>query len=485
MERIIKACLWLTAVAVTSTPASARDADTVERWVEDNVPEMMREAQLPGFSIAVVKDGETIYADAFGARDTQKNLPATTDTLFGIGSITKSFVAISILQLAEQGKLSLDDPVGEHLPFELGDPDEPIRIRHLLTHSPGFPNLATSTVLIARGLGEDTGIPMASAEDFFRFVNGAKGEEDFPPGERFFYNNAAWRMLGAIIQEKSGVPFHQYVTDNVIRRLGMERTTFNVADLFADADHLTPHRKEDGRAVPANFPYPNPADNAEFSFLSAAGGISSSVTEMTRYMNMLIETGRHGEDQLISRRSMREMQTLHIAEPDSYYGTTGYGFGLGITPDFLGEKLVDHGGSIAVSTAHMAVIPDEKLGVIMMGNGGGMSYAPIAESVFAILMGETPEEVIPALYIPERMERLTGSYSTYRDVQQVDVVKDGGTLWLRYDDSDTGTPLIPDDPSLSSTNFHTLSNGRRTPIEFTEDDGQLTVIIGRYIYRRN
>ena len=183
---------------------------------------------------------------------------------------------------------------------------------------------------------------------------------------------------------------------------------------------------------------------------------------------------------------MREMQTLHIREPDNYYGTTGYGFGLGITPDFLGEKLVDHGGSIAVSTAHMALIPEEKLGVIMMGNGGGMSYAPIAESVFAILLGETPEEVIPALFIPERMERLTGSYSTYRDVQQVDVVEDGGTLWLRYDDSDTGTPLIPDDPSLGTTSFHTLSNGRRTPIEFIEDDtGQLTVIIGRYIYRRN
>ncbi len=478
-------CLLLAAVFLVSTKANARDSDTVKRWVENNVPEMMREAQLPGFSIAVVKDGETIYADAFGARDTKKNLPATTDTLFGIGSITKSFVAISILQLVEQGKISLDDPVAEHLPFELGDPDDPIRIRHLLTHSPGFPNLATSSVLIARGLGEDTGVPMASAEDFFRFINGAKGEEDFPPGERFFYNNAAWRMLGAIIQEKSGVPFHRYVTDNVIRGLGMERSTFNVADLFADPDHLTPHKKEDGRAVPANFPYPNPADNTEFSFLSAAGGISSSVTEMTRYMNMLIEFGRHDDDQLISRGAMRDMQTLHIEEPDNYYGTTGYGFGLGVTPNFLGEKLVDHGGSISVSTAHMALIPEEKLGVIMMGNGGGMSYAPIAESILAILLGETPEDVIPALFIPKRMARLAGGYSTYRDIQSVDVVEDGGTLWLRYDDNDVGTALIPDDPSLESTTFHTLSNGRRTPVEFIEDgEGRLTVIIGRYIYRK-
>ena len=477
--------LLLTAVLMASTEASARDADTVKRWVEENVPEMMREARLPGFSIAVVKDGETIYADAFGARDTEKNLPATTDTLFGIGSITKSFVAISILQLAEQGALTLDDPVADHLPFELGDPDDPIRIRHLLTHSPGFPSLATSSVLIARGLGEDTGVPMASADDFFRFVNGAKGEEDFAPGERFFYNNAAWRMLGAIIQEKSGVPFHQYVTDNVIRPLGMERSTFDVADLFADHDHLTPHKKEDGRAVPAEFPYPNPSDNTDFSFLSAAGGIASSVTEMTRYMNMLIEIGRHGDEQLISSRSMRDMQTLHIEEPGNYYGTTGYGFGLGITPDFLGEKLVDHGGSISVSTAHMALVPGEKLGVIMMGNGGGMSYAPVAESILAILLGETPEEVIPALFIPRRMEGLTGTYSVYRDIHTVEIVEDGGALWLRDEDDDDGTVLIPDDPSLESTTFHTLSNGRRSPIEFVEDEtGRMTVIIGRYIYRK-
>lgn len=477
-------CVLLAAILLVSTEASSRDAETVRRWVENNVPEMMREARLPGFSIAVVKGSETIYADAFGARDTERNLPATTDTLFGIGSITKSFVAISILQLVEQGELDLEDPVAEHLPFELGEPDDPIRIRHLLTHSPGFPNLATSTILIARGLGQDTGVPMTSAEDFFRYVNGAKGEADFSPGERFFYNNTAWRLLGAIIQEKAGVPFHEYVTDNVIRRLGMERSTFDVADLFADSDHLTPHKKEDGRAVPASFPYPNPADNTDFSFLSAAGGIASSVTEMTRYMSMLIENGSYGDDQLISRRSMREMQTLHIEEPGNDYGTTGYGFGLGITPDFLGKKLVDHGGSISVSTAYMALIPEEKLGVIMMGNAGGMSYAPVAESILAILLGETPEEVIPALYIPKRMKRLTGSYSTYRGVHSVEIVEDGGALWLRADDGD-GTLLIPDDPSLESTTFHTLSNGRRTPVEFREDDaGQLSVIVGRYIYRR-
>ena len=98
--------LVLTALLAVTVEANSQDADSVKRWVENNVPEMMRDAQLPGFAIAVVKDGETIYADAFGARDTEKGLPATTDTLFGIGSITKSFVAISILQLARAGECS-------------------------------------------------------------------------------------------------------------------------------------------------------------------------------------------------------------------------------------------------------------------------------------------------------------------------------------------------------------------------------------------
>ncbi len=476
----------MAAAAWLSLPGGVNaQTDAVQTWVDTHVPELMREARMPGFAIAVAQDGETIYADAFGARDTEKNLPATTDTLFGIGSITKSFVAIAILQLAEAGELSLDDPISEHLPFELGLPDEPIRIRHFLTHSPGFPSLATSTVLISRGLGEDTGVPMASADDFFRFVNGATDEIAFEPGEHFFYNNAAWRMLGAIVQAKSGIPFHEYVTEKVIRPLGMTRSTFDTAALFADPDHLMPHRRRDESVEPAPFPYPNPVDNPGFSFLSAAGGISSSVTEMTHYMNMLIERGSHGDGRLISERSMRQMQTLQIREPDGYYGRTGYGFGLGITPNFLGETLVDHGGSIAVSTAHMALVPAKKIGVVMMGNSGGMNYGPIAQSVLAILLGEDPETAVPSFGIRERMESLAGHYSIYRDVESVDVLVEGGMLYLLRDPDGTMVALLPEDPSYRGLDFYLLNTGRKTPIEFRRDaEGNTSVLIGRYVYHK-
>lgn len=472
---------------ILAVPAAAADehSDAVQAWVEANVPGMMRTARMPGFAIAVVRDGETIYAEAFGARDSAKNLPATTDTLFGIGSITKSFVAISILQLAEQGKLSLDDAVSKHLPFALGRPDEPMLIRHFLTHSPGFPNLATSTVLLSRGLGKDTGVPMSSAADFFRFINGAKDEIVFSPGEHFFYNNAAWRMLGAIVQEVSGMPFHQYVTENVIRPLGMVRSTFDIDQLNADADHLTPYLRNGDGVEPTRFPYPNPAHNPDFSFLTAAGGITSSVTEMTRYLNMLIEQGRYSGGQLISPRSMRDMQKLHIRRPGGDYGVWGYGFGLNVTPNFLGQTLVAHGGSIIVSTAYMSFVPSKKIGVVMMGNSGGIRYAPIAESVLAILMGEKPETTVPALGVRKRMEQLVGSYAVYRDIETIEVINDGGLLYLKRTDSGSQVPLIPEDPTYRTLNFYTLRGGQKSPINFrVDDDGQVSVLIGRYVFRK-
>ena len=478
---------WLVLLVMATMPAQAADdsANAVRTWVETHVPEMMREARMPGFAIAVVRDGETVYADAFGARDLAKNSPVTTDTLFGIGSVTKSFVAIAILQLADQGKLSLDEPVSTYLPFELGRPRQSILIRHLLTHSPGFPNLATSTVLLSRGLGEDTGVPMSSADDFFRFINGAGDEIVFPPGEHFFYNNAAWRMLGAIIQDVSGMPFHEYVTENVIRPLGMERSTFDIDRFNADPDHMTPYRKNADGVEATAFPYPNPAHNTGFSFLSAAGGITSSVTEMTRYVNMLIEQGSHPGGRLVSQRSMRDMQRLHVHEPDGYYGTTGYGFGLGITPDFLGETLIDHGGSIVVSTARIAIVPSEKIGVVMMGNAGGMNYPIIAEAVLAILMGRDPDAAVPVLGVRQRMQQLEGSYATYRGIQALDVVNHGGLLYLERESNSSRVPLIPEDLTYRTLDFYTLNNGDKSPVSFqVGDGGRLSLLIGRYVYRK-
>jgi CubicO group peptidase (beta-lactamase class C family) len=305
----------------------------------------------------------------------------------------------------------------------------------------------------------------------------------FEPGERFFYNNAAWRILGAVVQQVSGMPFHAYVTEHVIRPLGMRRTTSDTRRLFADADHLVPHRQGDGAPEATPFPYPNPEDNPEFSFLSAAGGISSSATEMTRYLNALIEMGAYPGGRLLSRQAMQAMQSLQVSRGDGYYGEYGYGYGLTIVPGFLGEKMVEHGGSIRVSTATMAFVPEHRIGVVMLGNSGGMDYATVAEAVLAILMDQDPDDVVPVLVIRERMRQLTGEYAIYRDLETLEIVEKRGMLYIRRDDS--LAPLIPASEDYRNGEFYLLREGTKTPVEVSfGNDGAITMLLDRYAYRK-
>jgi CubicO group peptidase (beta-lactamase class C family) len=475
---------------------SATSHQPLATWLNEYIPHFMAQCKLPGFSIAVVHDGAVIFADGFGARDPGRNRPATADTLYGIGSVTKSFVALGILQLAEAGKLDLHDPVADHIPCTLGLPDAPITIHHLLTHSLGLPSLATSTLVINKGLGLESGIPLGSANDFYRFVNGAQAEIVAKPGERFFYHNAGYRMLGHLIQEKSGLPFHEYLQERVIAPLGMARTTFDVAAAQADPDHAIFHRKTaTGANEPAPFPYPNPVDNPAFSFLSAAGGLFSSVNELAAYVQLHLAMGRTQSPPLLSPESFAQMQTAHVSRPaqnplpDGTFDQQGYGYGLAITPNFFGHKLVAHDGSVVVSTASLALMPDLNAGVVMMGNGAGMPYATIFQSIFAILLGKEPAAVIPALQIEDRMAQLTGTYETYRGIETIRVINKGGLLYTEATDpvstATTLTPLIPEDPTLASTNFYTLSNGVKTPVEFWVDErGVIRLIIERYCYRK-
>lgn len=462
--------------------------DRMRGFIEGYVPEAMREAKIPGYGIAVIRDEETLYVEGFGARDPARNLPATPDTLYGIGSCTKSFVAMGIMQLVERGKLDLGDPASEHIPLEIGLPGKPVTIHHLLTHSSGIPSLASSTVALQRGIGLDTGVPWGGVKDFYRLVNGAQEEIAADPGERFFYNNAAYRMLGHVIQEVSGEAFHDYIAENILAPLGMERTTLVREEYERDPDRMIPHwKKTDGTIVPTDFPYPNVVDNPDFSFIAAAGGIISSVTELANYLTMNVNGGRFGEVRLLSQESMDKIHSLHIDRPPGHYGRFGYGYGWSITQDFQGHKMVSHGGSILVSTAHLAFIPELKIGVAQAANSAGLQYQTIAEGVFTALMGKEPEKALPALEIRERMEKLTGTYQVYKGLATVRVINKAGLLHLEQKDpfTDTVVPLIPEDDSHESLRFYILAEGVRQPVEFVVNQGGgIDLYIERYRYHK-
>ena len=450
-------------------------------WIEHIVPKLMRSGKLPGLSIAVVDNGETIYSEGFGSRDKERNLPATPDTLYGIGSITKSFVAIAVMQLVEKGLISLDDPVSMHTPLRIGLEEDPIRIKHLMTHSLGVPSLATSSVAFYKSVGYDTGIPFGSPEDFYRMINRAQGEIVDAPGRRFYYHNAAWRILGHIVQMKTGVPFHRYIKENVMNPLGMRRSTINVDDFNNDPDRITPYwKKPDGSVLPTKFPYPNPEENLPFSFIAAAGGVTSSVKEMALYLNALISK----DSGLISHESFERMQTMQIKRPEGYYGVHGYGYGLDVTPDFHGCKMVSHGGSILVSTAHMSFVPELGTGVIIMGNSAKIAYEAINESILALLMGLDPEESTPMFGVQKRMSELTGRYQTYMGIESVEVVHKGGMLFMQSETpfDKSSTPLIPEDTMVEEPVFYTFVDGVRSPVVFEKKGDGFDLFVERHCY---
>jgi CubicO group peptidase (beta-lactamase class C family) len=458
----------------------------MEEFIDSYVPEAMRKYRVPGLSVAVLKEGNIIYSEGFGARNLERGLPATPDTLYGIGSCTKSFVGVAIMQLFERGVLRLDDSVSKHVPLKIGFNETPITVHHLLTHSSGLPNLATSTVAINRGLGRDMGIPFGGVGDFYRYVNGAQGELVSEPGRRFFYNNACYRMLGHIVQSVSGVPFHRYIQENIIEPLGMKRTTLVTSRLMLDPDRLTPYKKSMDGLEPANFPYPDPEDVGDFSFISAAGGIASSVVELTRYLEMSINKGSLENVKILNPNSVERMQKIHIERSQGYHGKFGYGYGWGVTENFMGHKKVSHGGSISVSTAHLAFIPDLKIGVAMAANSPGPPYQNIAEGIFSTLMGKDPRKTVPSIIVRTGMRALVGRYETYLGIQSVEIIENGGLLYLKSstDQGESLTPLIPVNGVWRRYNI--LTNGIREPVEFVENTkGEIDLYIERYRYHKN
>ena len=453
-----------------------------EKFENMVVTAMAREC-IPGLSIALVKDGRIIYARGFGARNLKENLPATPHTLYGIGSCTKSFTALAVMQLVEQGKLDVQDPVKNYLPFKLGSDEKPIRIHHLLTHSSGIPNLGTAEIWFDRVMGRDeTGIPLSSWDDIFLHVNGAQEEIAAEPGKRYFYLNIGFDLLGQIVERVSKMPYEEYVKEKILKPLKMNRTTFLEEDYEKYPDvmtaYLKEHKEEKIKLTPSKY---------YFTYDHADGGLLSSVMELTNYLLANINGGVFEGTRILDATLMEEMHKIHIETEISRrgygrYGKTGYGYGWAIMEDFLGHKLVRHGGSIGVSSANLMFIPDLKIGVAL---GANVDDHPeqLLRSALAALMGKDPEKEIPYFQIEKKLNMLAGEYATYKGINKVSIEKKGGMLYLEYKrwDMELRAPLIPETEKLENYKFYIISGpGSKTPVEFTADpSGKIDLYVER------
>jgi CubicO group peptidase (beta-lactamase class C family) len=461
----------------------------VTRRIERFVRDWLADERLPGASLAIACGDEVVYANGFGSRDLAENRPATPDTLYGIGSITKSFAALAVLQLQEADELDVNDPATDYLEIDL--PEE-IEIHHLLTHSSGLPSLGVSEALIARQAGiAELGLPLGDREDFHAHVEGGLGEIAADPGERFMYCNTGYTLLGEAIEGITGQSFGEYVEAEILTPLGMERSTFDGEAYAADDDSATPYwmggEGEEGTGSDGfgdgngGNAAPEPTELPVRDLSKAPGGLKSSVRELARYLACQRNGGELDDTRLASPAAFEQMHAGYV-ETDS--GPYGYGWRRHEVAD---ETVVGHGGSIGVSTAFAGFTPGDEWSVVVLCNGAAdPGPKSVALGVFAALLGGEPADA-PTFARQERIDDLTGTYESYRAIRTAEVSENGGTLEFGFTDpfGEGVSPLIPVDDSLEDPEFYQLSSsGERQTVEFDVSDDGTDLYVDRWRLRK-
>lgn len=455
----------------------------------------MIETQLPGLSLALIENGTITHQCGFGFRHLERRLPVTPETLFGIGSVTKVFTALAILQLRDRGLLNLDDAVDRYVDLPLHPAGQPIRIWHFLSHTSGIPALGFSESKMSDRWFMN-GFPIADDKDVVTFMHGAESWVHAPPGERWFYLNEGYVLLGSIIEKVTGQTYADYVTEQILQPLGMARSYFTRQQVESEADHAIPYlRDRNGTLfVGSNL----------YSPIPAAGGLVSNVEDMARFALVFLNQGRTGEGRaIISPESLQMMMEPrvglpHETEPDFAEAAASsqndgippdaagyYGYGLQIYRDFYGHDLVGHGGGVMGGTSYLATIPDCQVGVVLLANGHGYPMGQLAMYALAGLLGQDPERL--AFVRRDRLlHALCGSYASFRGTIQAEVLRKGDMLELQihFHHEDRVVTLIPEELGDRGSRFFTLSGGRRMAVEFARSGASVDLVYERYKFRK-
>ncbi len=449
--------------------------------VDAFVLDKMVESKLPGVGY-VLLEGETVRYRSFGFRDMQRRLSPTPDSLFGLGSITKVFTALAIMQLRDRGELSLEDPLGKHLDIDVEVRGQEVTIEHLLSHTSGVPALGYSESKMSKHWFMD-GYPINSYSDLLTFMRGAESWAHAEPGKVWHYLNEGYILLGAIIERCSGMPYCDYIVRNILEPLGMERSTFDQDRVEGDPDRAIPYLKRDGALfVGSNL----------YGEIPAAGGLVSTCRDMASFAQMFLQDGGG----LISSEGLALMGRRYVALPAEAVDvfsrskkrpmrTSFYGLGLQIQTDFFGHDVIGHGGGVMGGTSYLAAIPARRLAVVLLANAHGYPLSQLAFVLLAAALGEEVE-ALPFVRFERLLNRLAGSYASFRETMLADVTCQDGelTLSIHFAHEDRVYRLNPERVGRNRARFQTTSGIRRLPVEFAFTAEGVELVIERYKFRK-
>jgi CubicO group peptidase (beta-lactamase class C family) len=455
--------------------------------LESFIFDKMAATRLPGLSIALVKDDDVVYSHGFGQRDIARGLPVTPETLFGAASITKSFTAIAILQLVERGLLKLTDPVDEIVPSPIKSTGGRITIEHLLTHTTGTPALGYIEAALrhAHQIG-GCPLPISGPRDVMTFAQGSDDWAESKPGERWFYLNEGYVLLGEIIERVSGTPYERYVHDHILAPLKMTSSFFAEADVTSNDNWAVPY------VLPRDGSAPRPGRYL-YNVLGADAALITNVLDLGRYLAMFLRGGRGAMSPEPFAAMIRPRLAMPAEPAPELWGDappssrpSHYGLGLSITDDFLGDTLIGHSGSLIVATSYFGFLPKRNVGVAILTNGNGYPVPQLAKASLAIMLGHSPD-VVPFVRTENLLKELTGHYETYRGTVRGKLTKEGDFLRLEFTGGDQPPApliLVPERLDNDEPRFFTYSEGQRLPAEFRRTEKSIQLIFERYQFRR-
>lgn len=416
---------------------------------------------LPGVVVGVVVDQELVWARGFGYADVEAKRPMLPSTRFRMASHSKLFTATAIMQLREEGKVRLDDPVQQHLPWfglrPAGDDDSPITVEMLLSHSSGMP----------REAGDHWSSLDFPTSDEVRTLL-ADREAAFAPAVRWKYSNLAYTIAGRIIEERSGLSWADYLQRHIFTPLGMTSSSVDRDDPLLAVGY--------GRRMPDGSRVRMPFTDARG--MAAATGLTSTVEDMAKFVSAQFRTGRRGDNRVLSAGSLREMHRVRSLENN---WTSGNGLGFSVVRD-ENKTYVGHGGGYPGYTTYTMIDLDSRVGVIALTNTNDSRPTEIARQLMASVgaaVARAAERKPTVVAWDPSWARFAGLYRSRNADAQVVLLKDRLVL-ISPESHDLSVPpssLEPIGAGRFRLRARTGGGSVGEIVRFVEDNGRVVRMI--------
>jgi CubicO group peptidase (beta-lactamase class C family) len=467
------------AVAFVAAQDTEPPADPTPQTIDEfrhAAARVLDETAVAGAGIALVRQDGVEWEGGLGYADRDRKSPVTADTTFRVGSISKTFVAMALVQLSEDGVLDLDAPVHELVPdVRIDNPwadTHPVRVIHLLQHTAGFDDMHFNEMYVPDGESD-------RALDDVLALNPSSRRVRWQPGTRMSYSNPGYGIAGLILERTAGMPYEDYIEHEILRPLAMTRSTFRLA-------------AETKRGLAQGYAgAEGPAVRFRRIYLRPAGNMVSSAHDMARFVQMLLGWGELGEAFVIDPEYLGNMEQPRTTLAAEAGLRTGYGTGIFSTLD-LPYKVLGHNGGIDGFISSYAYSPSRDVGFVVLLNSTGPRAVEALQRLSALAISYLKRDVAtppkPETTVdPSVLDRYVGYYQDANPRNQIawpvqslfsgrKIVREGGALFAQ--------PLLGERRRLvpvTESSFRLEEELDASRVFTTTPDG-MTVMAGGQLY---